>query len=137
MNLTAENITTDATRAIFHALMTAAEKSRRIMRMAEDGDISVGDAAEKLNSILSTLNLELADAADPAPPVPANLANDLVGNEPEFRYFTNGGAFWKMPKMGDGFVRSLRGKWERSILDLFDCLGDSYLRELTAEEAGP
>lgn len=60
--LTAE-ITTAQTEAIFHALMTAAEKSRRIMRLAQDSDILPADAAHRLNQIITALNIELDTAA--------------------------------------------------------------------------
>lgn len=72
-------ITTAQTVAIFHSLMTAAEKARRIMRLAEDSDIQPAIAADRLNAILRTMNLDLSDALDPAPPVPESLVDELVG----------------------------------------------------------
>jgi hypothetical protein len=78
MNLSGDTMTMDNTRVIFHALMTAAEKSRRIMRLAEDSDINPHGAARALNTILGNLQFALAEAIEPAPPVPASLAADLV-----------------------------------------------------------
>ena len=77
MKLSGETITTDTTRAVFRALITAAEKSRRIMRLSEDSDIAPHDAASRINALLNTLNLALAEIHDPAPPVPASLSRDL------------------------------------------------------------
>lgn len=78
MKLSGDTITTANTVAVFHALATASEKARRIMRMAEDSDINPFNAASQLNAIISTMNLALAEVVDPAPPVPANLKRDLV-----------------------------------------------------------
>ena len=78
MNLSGETITIDTTRAVFHALMTAAEKARRIMRLSEESDIAPHDAASRINALLSTLNLALAEIHDPAPPVPASLTESLA-----------------------------------------------------------
>lgn len=78
MNLSGDMLTTETTRVIFHALMTAAEKSRRVMRLAEDSDISPAAAAEALNNLLRTLQLTLAEAHDPAPPVPSALTHDMT-----------------------------------------------------------
>lgn len=75
MKLDGSTITPAHTVAIFHALMTAAEKARRIMRLSEDFDISPHAAASRINALLSTLNLSLAEIHDPAPPVPASLRN--------------------------------------------------------------
>ena len=75
--MSTETITTQATRDIFHALMTAAEKSRRIMRSTEDGLCEPEHAAFIVNSTLATLKLALAEAIDPAPEVPESLKRDL------------------------------------------------------------
>ena len=78
MTFSGDTLTTAQTVAVFHALATASEKARRIMRMAEDSDIAPHDAAGRINSLIVNLEIALAEAHDPAPPVPANLNRDLV-----------------------------------------------------------
>jgi len=78
MKLHGSILTTAQTVAIFHALATAADKARWVMRKAQDGDFAPDEAASRLNALLSTLNLSLAEAHDPAPPMPQNLSRDLV-----------------------------------------------------------
>lgn len=78
MKLTADTITTAQTEAIFHSLATAMERARTIMRKSQDGRINPAQAADFLNVTLSTLNLSLAEAIDPAPPIPESLKHDMV-----------------------------------------------------------
>lgn len=134
MKLTAGTITTDKTRAVFHALATATDKSRRVMRMSEDSVITPDDAAAQINALISTLNLTLAEIHDPAPPVPEKLSADLA----PYRYFTNGNTFWKMPPSGAGFVRPASGsEWYDSICGLPDMDLSPPVKECSQEEAEP
>ena len=63
--ITAENITTAKTEAIFHVLATACEKSRRVMRMAQDGDTDPENAADMLNKLLANLTIGLGEQLNP------------------------------------------------------------------------
>ncbi len=56
---TPDTITTAQVQAIFHALATATEKSRRIMRSVEDGEIHPVKASVKMNELLVNLYAKL------------------------------------------------------------------------------
>ena len=118
MKLSGDKITTANTVAVFHALATASEKARRIMRLTEDSDINPFNAASQLNAIISTLNLALAEVADPAPPVPEQLKRDITN---QARYFSNGNLIWKFDGLKVPQVRgSMRPNWIRSEYDNLD-----------------
>jgi hypothetical protein len=57
--MTPDTITTAQVVAVFHALSTATEKARRVMRLAEDSGITPQGASERLNAILSNLSVDL------------------------------------------------------------------------------
>ena len=63
--ITAENITTEKTEAIFHLLATACEKSRRVMRMAQDGSTDPENASDMLNRLLNDLTISLSEQLNP------------------------------------------------------------------------
>ena len=63
--ITPETITTAKVISVFHALATATEKARRVMRLAEDSDITPEAASERINSIITNLNDELARDSKP------------------------------------------------------------------------
>lgn len=56
---TPDTITTAQVQAIFHALATATEKSRRIMRSVEDGLADPDHASATINAILANLQSKL------------------------------------------------------------------------------
>lgn len=63
--ITADNITTGKTEAIFHLLATACEKSRRVMRMSQDGSTDPENAADMLNKLLESLAIGLDEQLNP------------------------------------------------------------------------
>jgi len=63
--ITADNITTDKTESIFHLLATACEKSRRVMRMSQDGSTDPENAADMLNKLLESLAIGLDEQLNP------------------------------------------------------------------------
>jgi hypothetical protein len=68
-----DTITTAQVVAVFHALSTATEKARRVMRLAEDSDITPQCASERLNAILSNLDAELEQEGASGPDLISEL----------------------------------------------------------------
>ena len=57
--ITADNITTQTTVDAFHALATATDKARSLMRDAQDGSVDPVMAANRINVIMANLKAEL------------------------------------------------------------------------------
>ena len=53
--ITADTITTKQVEQVFHALATATERARSVMRLSQDSDIAPHTAAARINLILETL----------------------------------------------------------------------------------